>query len=46
MDFKGDGRAGKWTAEQVAPRKSCLECVYADMKKLDFKRKMVHDRTV
>ena len=41
MDFKVDGSAGRGR-----PRKSWLECVNDDMRKVGFKKEMAHDRTV
>ena len=41
MDFKVDDTAGR-----DRPRKSWLECVNNDMKKLGLKKEMAHNRTV
>ena len=41
MDFKVDGYAGR-----DRRRKSWLECVNDDTKKLGLKQEMAHDRTV
>ena len=34
------------SADRGRPRKSWLKCVNDDMKKLDLKNEMAHDRTV